>query len=190
MRQCGECQLCCRVLPIIEIGKKANERCSYAKFGKGCTLHGQPSKPLSCQRWNCFWLVSPAFDLPRPDRAGYVVDIMPDVVVFGEDVFTGKKVDALQIWADPRRPEAWRGAMDWIKSAIGDKEAVAVVRFGPQTAITVVPPCLSDTGDWREVESRLMRPVEGDTVKRMKTEERIEAALANVSRETPEPSHE
>lgn len=184
-RQCGDCGLCCRVLPIGEIGKKHGVQCSYHKFKKGCTLHGTPAKPESCNRWSCWWLLDPRFDLPRPDRAGYMIDMMPDFVVFGEDVFTGKRVNALQIWADPKRPEAWRDAMDWIKRVIGDREAVAVIRFSSNEALTLVPPCLSDTGDWVEIDSRLMGGVHADTVRRLKMEEDVANAMATVSRETP-----
>jgi len=184
-RSCGDCGLCCRVLPIGEIGKKFGQSCEYHKFKKGCTLHGTPSKPASCSKWSCWWLLDPRFDLPRPDRAGYVVDMIPDFVVFGEDVFTGKRVNALQIWADPKRPEAWRGAMDWIKRVIGETEAVAVIRFSERDAITLVPPRLTDTGEWAEIDSRVMGGVHADTVRRLKVQEDVERAIA-VSRETSE----
>lgn len=181
-RSCGDCGLCCRVLPIGEIGKKFGEPCGYHKFKKGCTLHGTPSKPESCRRWSCWWLLDPQFDLPRPDRAGYVVDMMPDFVVFGDDVLTGKRVDALQIWADTKRPEAWRGAVDWIKRVIGKKQAVAVIRFSSTEAVTLVPPCLTDTGEWAEIDSRVMGGVHADTVRRLKIEEDV-AQTMSVSRE-------
>jgi hypothetical protein len=156
MRSCGDCQACCRVLPISEIGKKAGARCSNQKFKVGCKVHGTPSQPTSCWRWSCWWLLESTFDLPRPDRAGYVVDPIADFVVLGEDIFAGKRVPALQVWADPHRPEAWRNAVPWIKSFIGDSETVAIIRFDSRAAVVLVPPQLSSTGDWGEVDSRMM----------------------------------
>jgi len=177
MRQCGECSLCCRLIPVAEIGKKTGERCSFQRFGKGCTVHG-PQQPRQCREWSCAWLLLPMLTLPRPDRAGFIVDLSVDVVVFGADVFTGKKVDALQIWADPKRPDAWRAAVPWIKEAIGEREAVAVIRFGAEGGITLVPPRLSDDGQWVEVDNRVMSPGHAQTVRRLRDEEKLEKAMA------------
>lgn len=181
MRQCGDCQLCCRVMSISEIGKKAGERCPNQKFGVGCKVHGTQAQPPSCRMWSCLWLANPALDLPRPDRAGYVVDIMSDMVVFGADVYNGKRAQALQIWADPKRPEAWRGAMDWIKIAIGATETVAVVRFPGKDAIVVVPPQLSDNGQWTEIASRTMKEMVAATVRLKDYEEKVKAAIDATS---------
>lgn len=112
----------------------------------------------------------------------------PDIVVFGEDVFTGKRVRSLQIWADQKRPEAWRGAIDWIKRVIGEQEAVAVIRFGKDAAVTLVPPRLSDTGEWVEIDSRIMSSAHGAAVKRLQIEEHIKRAaeVLNNSEESDE----
>jgi Fe-S-cluster containining protein len=104
-RQCGDCQLCCKLLPmqpgrrearattaLIEAGlarpdefvgmlpewtKPAGERCKFQKAGKGCAVYAR--RPLGCRLWNCRWLVD-AGETSRPDRAHYVIDIMPDVI--------------------------------------------------------------------------------------------------------------
>jgi hypothetical protein len=175
-RQCGDCQLCCRVLPILELGKSAGQKCEHQKFGVGCKVHGTQSQPLSCRRWNCWWLMYPTFTLPRPDRAGYVVDPTADVAVIGEDVFASKHVPALQVWADPKRPDAWRAALPWIKEMLKDNEAVAVIRFGSKEAIAIIPPQLSDSGDWTECDSRMMGAVQADAVKRKMIEDAIAKA--------------
>lgn len=177
-RKCGDCQLCCRVLPISELGKKAGVRCSNQKFGVGCKVHGSPRQPFSCRFWSCWWLLNPAFDLPRPDRAGYVVDMSPDFVVLGADVFKDKRVPALQVWADPKRPDAWRGGMDWIKRTIEERDAVCVVRFDSRAAIVVVPPKLSDGRGWIEVDSYMMKAETAASVK----EDMIRDAVAAGSK--------
>ena len=176
MRQCGDCQACCRILPISEIGKKAGERCSNQKFGIGCKVHDTAAQPPSCRAWSCWWLLNPAFDLPRPDRAGYVVDMMSDFVVFGADVYAGRRVHALQIWADPKRPEAWRGAMDWIKLAIGDAEKVAIIRFDSKNSIVIVPPQIAETNEWIEIDARTMKEIEAANLKLRAFEESVQAA--------------
>lgn len=168
MRACGDCQACCKVMPIGEIGKPANQRCGFQKFKVGCKVHGTASQPSSCKRWSCWWLLDATFDLPRPDRAGYVVDPTPDFVIFGENAFAGKRVQAIQVWVDASRPEAWGGCVDWLKRQIGDRELVAVIRFGNDAAITLIPPQLAkdhvdrtgmddETADgWALIDSRVL----------------------------------
>lgn len=185
MRQCGDCQACCKVMPIAEIGKKANTRCGYQKFKVGCKVHGTPSQPASCKLWSCWWLRDASFDLPRPDRAGYVVDPTPDFVIFGDDAFTGKRVAALQIWVDANRPDAWGGAEQWIKKHIGDRDMVAVIRFGSKAAITMVPPQLSETGDWNLIDSRMILEATANNI-RSSMAQKAREAMAEKMKEHPD----
>ena len=55
-RNCGDCQLCCKLVPTKEINKPANTRCKHQKVGKGCGIYAQ--RPFSCMVWNCRWLVN------------------------------------------------------------------------------------------------------------------------------------
>jgi len=174
MRTCGDCQLCCRVLPIAEISKAAGKRCGYQKFGVGCKVHGTPTQPQSCMAWSCWWLIDPKFEAPRPDRAGYVVDMMADFIVLGGDVFAGKRVPAIQVWADPKRPDAWRELLPWIKAtAIGDAERAAVIRFNSRDAVVILPPALSSTGDWAETDTRMLKPIETEQLRRKTAEDQL-----------------
>jgi hypothetical protein len=98
-RQCGECTLCCKLLPVRELGKGANTTCEHAKFKKGCAVY-HTTIPHSCRLWNCRWLVEDdTADQSRPDRAGYVIDIMPDFIT-ATDNETGERfrVEVVQIW--------------------------------------------------------------------------------------------
>ena len=132
-RHCGDCQLCCRLLPmqansearhpqaiaaavamgmakpgIPDFDKPAGARCPHQRHGKGCAVHGH--HPFGCQIWNCRWLVGDdTADLRRPDRTGYVIDIMPDFVTLDPgDGNPPQNVEAVVIWVDAQRPEAWR----------------------------------------------------------------------------------
>lgn len=106
-RACGDCQLCCRLLPVRELGKGSDERCVHQKFKKGCGVYGSPAMPPSCSLWNCRWLVEDdTADLARPDRSRYVIDIMPDFIVAKEnDTGVETRIDIVQIWVDG---DAWR----------------------------------------------------------------------------------
>src|SRR4249919_1788950 len=94
-RICGDCQLCCKVVPVKEIGKPANERCPHQKFKVGCAIYA--SRPHSCRAWSRAWLaLQPAPAIPRPDRSHYVIDMMPDYVLLRDD--TGNNTTEMPVW--------------------------------------------------------------------------------------------
>jgi Putative zinc- or iron-chelating domain len=68
---------------IADFDKPAGERCPHQRHGKGCAIYAR--RPFGCRMWNCKWLGDPegTADLSRPDRAGYVIDVMPDFIKFG-----------------------------------------------------------------------------------------------------------
>ena len=110
MRQCGDCQLCCKLLPmkrdkypwprVMEITKEMIAAgFPPAKFegmtpdfhkpaGERCPHqkhHKRCSiygnRPFGCRIWNCRWLVEDdTADIRRPDRSHLVIDMMPDFV--------------------------------------------------------------------------------------------------------------
>ena len=137
MRECGDCQLCCKLLPIPpdqgeritrtavamvdagfmtareaatmapEFAKPAGARCPHQRHHKGCSIYA--TRPFSCRVWNCRWLVSDdTADLRRPDRSHYVIDIMPDVVRLApNDGTPPSDVPVIQVWVDPDFPDAY-----------------------------------------------------------------------------------
>lgn len=163
MRQCGDCQLCCKLLPVRELGKGANTRCRHQKHGKGCGVYGKPAMPPSCTLWSCRWLVEDrSEDLRRPDRAGYVIDIMPDfVTVRDEETGESQHLPVLQVWVDPTRPDAWRkdkAFLDYV-ARLGVEEAMcALIRNGADDAIFLAPPAVNKDGTWFEHGSSVRGP--------------------------------
>jgi hypothetical protein len=104
-RQCGDCQLCCKLVPVQSINKPAGTACRFQKFHKGCTVYRSANMPFERAVWNCRWLVNDdTADLPRPDRAHYVIDLMPDYVTHIDNK-TGEQrnIQVVQIWVDPKR---------------------------------------------------------------------------------------
>src|SRR5215471_20912157 len=108
-RKCGQCTLCCKLLPVREVNKAANTKCRHQSTAKGCAVYRKPGRfPLSCAAWSCQWLTEAhTAKLKRPDRSGYVIDMMPDLIV-QENNKTGEKTETmvLQVWIDPARPNA------------------------------------------------------------------------------------
>src|SRR5262245_62108648 len=113
-RECGGCTLCCKLLPVhsrpgeVPFHKLAGERCEHARHGKGCIAYHK--RPNACRFFNCRWLLGDdTADLPRPDRARYVIDPTADYVTV-ENKGTGERrnIEAVQIWVDPMAPNAWQ----------------------------------------------------------------------------------
>lgn len=166
-RTCGTCTLCCRLLPIDDIGKAAGKRCVHSRHHKGCSIY--KDRPLSCRTWGCSWLVDPeATGLSRPDKAHYVVDMIPDSVVL-TDTDTGVKTQlgVVQVWVDPAFPDAYlapelREYMLMMATKYG---AATIIRYNSRDAFVVFPPPLSSDGEWHEKG--------GDVVERNELEQRV-----------------
>lgn len=143
-RRCGDCQLCCRVLPTKEIDKPANTRCVH-QCRSGCSIYA--TRPFSCQAWSCQWLLG--FDVgQRPDRSHLVVDPVPDFVLLtptagGESI----KQAVVQVWCDPNFPDAHRdaGFRRWLDA----ERKVALIRYGSSKGFGLFPPSITG-GHWFE----------------------------------------
>lgn len=144
-RKCNECTLCCRLLPVAEIGKGAGEKCAQQR-AKGCRVYGSKAFPNGCKVWTCLWLADESLQLPRPDRAGYVIDTAPDFVVI-----EGYTVSVIQIWVDPRSPDAHRdpALRAWLAQRWETHRQLALVRYDSQRATALLPPGVVTDG-WYE----------------------------------------
>ena len=56
-KSCGSCTLCCKVMGIPEIKKRAWEQCSHVGDGVGCKIYSE--RPMSCRQFICGWLLDP-----------------------------------------------------------------------------------------------------------------------------------
>ena len=72
MKRCGQCSVCCKILAVKELDKKALEPCIYAKKASlPCQIY--PSRPSSCQQFNCYWLYGELPNKARPDKSGVLL---------------------------------------------------------------------------------------------------------------------
>jgi hypothetical protein len=178
MRQCGDCQLCCKLLPVRSplLNKNGGEACKYQKFKKGCSVYHTAKMPGECHFWNCRWLVNDdTADLSRPDRSHYVIDVMPDfITISNNDTGAAQHVQVVQVWIDPRYPDAHRDpALRHYLERRGQEGTAALVRFNPRDAVTIFPPAMSDDGQWHEVR--------GASQQTTHTIEDVAQALGNVT---------
>lgn len=157
-RECDGCTLCCTLLPIKEIGKRAGVNCRHQAAG-GCKVYHRPGlMPRSCHFWNCRWLVDDdTGDQLRPDISHLVIDIMPDWVALQDDA-TGKqtRLEVVQVWCDPAHREAHRDRRfrKYVKRRAREGKAT-IVRFSSSDAVTLFAPSISSDRQWHEIGGRV-----------------------------------
>lgn len=154
-RACGDCQLCCKLLPVRSLGKGAGERCKHQRHHKGCAIYTKLHQIApECRLWNCRWLLNDdAGELARPDRSHYVIDVMPEYVTVEEpDGGPTHKFRVVQVWVDPKHPDAHRdpALRDWLERRQG---WAMLVRYSGHDGFVVFPPNLAADGQWHEVMS-------------------------------------
>lgn len=152
-RNCGSCQLCCKLVPVPPIQKPAGVRCQHARHNKGCTIYDR--RPFACRAWSCRWLVdAETKGMPRPDRCHYVIDLEYDYITKVEHSSGAKaKIQVLQVWVDPAFPDAHRAPeLRAYMLRLAERHGIAtIVRFNSREAITVVPPPLTVEKEWLEI---------------------------------------
>jgi hypothetical protein len=150
MRQCGDCNLCCKLLPVVPLGKGANERCTHQRH-TGCRVYHKEGMPPECALWDCRWLAGTAGGTSRPDRSHIVIDVMPDFIDVMPDDGEKFPIEVIQCWIDPRYPDAHK---DRAFRAFLFEEAqhgrFALIRFNARDAFVLVAPEVPD-GEWREM---------------------------------------
>lgn len=149
MRKCGDCQLCCRLVPVKSLGKKASQRCVHQKHGKGCSIYAR--LPIDCRLWSCAWLLGKdTQDLRRPDRSRYVIDCMPEYIKVAENG-TGivHKVPCVQVWIDPRSPDAHEDpALRRFLARRGEEGITGLMRMNAHDGFVIWPPAMTSDGQW------------------------------------------
>lgn len=152
-RRCGDCSLCCKLLPNVALDKPAGKACRFQRHGKGCTVYSR--RPQECRVWSCRWLASgeETVGMRRPDRSHYVIDALTDTIRLNNNE-TGdqQEVEALQVWIDPAFPTAkddpeLRAYM--LKMAT-EHGMPTLLRWSNRIATAIFPPPLNADGAWHE----------------------------------------
>ena len=157
-RSCGTCQACCVQIPVELHGaekKPAGVRCRHLR-GRGCGIYA--TRPDPCRYWSCRWLFDPdTADMRRPDKSGCIVDPTIDTMLV-----EGQPLDVFQVWCDPARPDAHRdpALRAYLASLLARFGFPAFIRYGSQEGLLLIPPAVSDTGDWLELASQRLSETE------------------------------
>jgi hypothetical protein len=81
-RECGECDVCCWALNVIECNAPEFTRCEYMTGCGDRRCGAYETRPVVCRRFACQWLkglkLAPFSEADlRPDRAGLFLWMMP-----------------------------------------------------------------------------------------------------------------
>jgi hypothetical protein len=150
-RRCGDCSLCCKLLPNVALDKPAGQPCRFQRHGKGCKIY--PNRPSECAIWSCRWLIAAdeTAGMRRPDRAHYVIDPLPDAIrMTNNETGEAQEFEALQIWIDPAFPATkddpeLRAYMLRMAQQTG---MPSLLRWSNWVATAVFPPPLNADGEW------------------------------------------
>ena len=158
-RACRGCKACCIQVPVAghELNKPANVRCRHLT-SKGCGIYSR--RPEPCRVWSCRWLFDPlTAGMRRPDHAGYVIDPMPDRVLYN-----GEPWNVFQVWVDPARRDAHRdpALRAWVEAMGRRYNAPTMIRFSQDEGFMLIPPFMCDDGQWHELTGTMMTQAEID----------------------------
>ena len=79
--ECGECTLCCSLLPVLEINKKAGTMCLHCG-DSGCLIYDE--RPESCRVFNCAYHQANKADLQlSPNNCGVIFEKIADDIMLG-----------------------------------------------------------------------------------------------------------
>jgi hypothetical protein len=156
-RECGECTLCCKVMAIDELAKRAGAWCPHCKPGQGCLIY--PDRPGECRSFSCLWLIDERFGPHwKPSKSKLVLTT---------------SADGIEIRCDPGFPDAWRN--DPFRSEIarlaaaGETHDVTVLVIAGQKMILVTADREFEVGAVQPYE-RIVREIEGSRVVDVKLE--------------------
>jgi hypothetical protein len=140
VRECGDCAMCCKLLDVNSIEKKAGTWCTHCVGQRGCAIY--ETRPQECRNFICAWLAGPTLDERwKPSNCKFVV--APD----GDGL-------RLKVAVDPARPDAWHKEpfysyfKNWIRQNAADG-AELLVLVG-RRAIAVLPDSDVDLGPFTD----------------------------------------
>jgi hypothetical protein len=138
-------------LPVPEFNKPHDERCPH-QFSKGCRIYAR--RPRSCAWWNCKWLAGDDTGL-RPDRAHYVIDMMPDfVMVTPDEGGEPQRIPVLQVWVEPGHDVTGDPALRAYIEHMGKTAGYcALLRVRNAEGTVIFPPSLTGNGMFHVVKS-------------------------------------
>lgn len=118
--ECGNCTLCCELLPIVELNKPESTLCGYCTSNKGCNIYN--TRPQSCIDFKCLYNLSDEMDIElRPDNTDVIFEKIT------EDIYLGL--------VNPKNLIAWKSKVvqDYIDTLYNRGISVVISSFTQDT---------------------------------------------------------
>lgn len=167
-RQCGDCTLCCKVMAIEELAKRANIWCPHCDPRHGCLVYA--GRPAECRSFDCLWLIDDRFGQHwKPNKSKLVLTTSRD---------------GIEIRCDQGFPDAWR--KEPFRSEIrtlaesGDKHDIAILIIVGERMTLVTAEREFDLGIVRQ-DQRIVRELKGGRVVNVRVIETPDSA-SNATR--------
>jgi hypothetical protein len=139
---------------VRELKKPANTRCQH-QSRKGCAIYHQLGFPPSCGLWNCAWLGGE--DVPRPDRCGWVVDVVPDLIrARNNETGEVQEIIAAQVWVEGDRDLTFDPRLRRYAERCAEKNVALLLRYGSRQGMAVFAPAMTSDGKWHFVRHGLV----------------------------------
>jgi len=89
-RECGSCNLCCKLVPVPALKKDGNEWCSHCDIGVGCKIY--KDRPLDCKAFSCGYALGMTSESFQPNKVGFYIamDSANDILLGMFKVYTEK----------------------------------------------------------------------------------------------------
>jgi len=101
VRECGNCTLCCTLLGVHALQKKANEDCIHCDVGIGCKIYN--TRPKECSDFDCLWLAGHAPDYLKPSKTHVVLSSLKRDL---EKMGLSTDNNMILVYPDPNYPDA------------------------------------------------------------------------------------
>lgn len=128
-RQCGSCSLCCKLMEVPWLEKRAGNWCQHVQKGQGCSIY--ETRPDRCRGFQCGYLYWPQagehWFPARCKMAIYALDRTRMVILVDSDTPNVWKLEPH--YSDIKR---------WAREAAGNQNQQVVVQIGKRL-IAILP---------------------------------------------------
>lgn len=91
-QKCGECNLCCELLPVNSINKEPNITCKYCTPKAGCSIY--VDRPEECSGFECAYYQMDKVNIAlRPDNCKVIFEKISNNLFFGTQDFNYTTTD-------------------------------------------------------------------------------------------------
>tara|TARA_R110000787_G_scaffold70330_1_gene156424 strand:- start:219 stop:869 length:651 start_codon:yes stop_codon:yes gene_type:complete len=118
-RSCGDCTLCCKLVPVPALQKEGHEWCKHCAIGEGCKIY--KDRPLDCQGFECFWHAGLTLEKYKPNKVGFYMT---------SDSANDAAMSMIKVYTEPHRLGATIRKLKKYKSPFNGSPKGFHIRFG------------------------------------------------------------